>query len=50
MAYDRDAASADATTIAAETTTERDDDSVDERSRYDESPTATGRFWQQQYD
>ncbi len=38
------AASADATT------TERDDDSVDERGRYDESPTATGRFRQQQYD
>ena len=46
----RDAASADATTTAADaTTTERDDNSVDERGRYDESPTATGRFWQQQY-
>ncbi len=46
-----DAASADATTTAADaTTTERDDDSVDERGRYDESPTATGRFRQQQYD
>ncbi len=37
------AASADATT------TEGDDDSVDERGRYDELPTAIGRFWQQQY-
>jgi hypothetical protein len=46
-----DAASADATTTAADaTTTEHDDDSVDERGRYDELPTATGRFWQQQYD
>jgi hypothetical protein len=42
---------ADATTTAADaTTTERDDDSVDERGRYDKLPTATGRFWQQQYD
>jgi hypothetical protein len=46
-----DAASADATTTAADaTTTERDEDSVDEHGRYDESPTETGRFWQQQYD
>jgi hypothetical protein len=37
------AASADATT------TECDDDSVDECGRYDKSPTATVRFWQQQY-
>ena len=37
------AASADATT------TEHDDESVDERGRYEESLTAAGRFWQQQY-
>ncbi len=37
------AASADATT------TEHDDNSVDECGRYDELPTATGRSWQQQY-
>jgi hypothetical protein len=46
-----DAASAHATTTAADaTTTERDDDSIDECGRYDKLPTATGMFWQQQYD
>jgi hypothetical protein len=46
-----DAVSADATTTAADAiTTERDDNSVDEHGRYDRLPTATGRFWQQQYD
>jgi hypothetical protein len=43
LSADGAAASADATTK------EHDDDSVDERGRYDESPTATVRFWQQQY-
>jgi hypothetical protein len=43
LTADGAAASADALT------TEHDDDSVDECNRYDKLPTATVRFWQQQY-